>query len=252
MQNSDYISNSSGWKYFFLLTIFSVLIVFAFNFIFLTDGIYYQSFGDHLALERIGKIIELSRKLQWVSYILIPIMVLIRVGFTTSCLYIGCFFTEIRIHFSKLFRIALLADFVFVLAGIIKLVILIFFINVNTLSDLQFQPLSLMQLFDRSSVEPYFIYPLSLIVWLTYFGYYYNIILLFLVTLFWLLIGWLTYFGCTHLFCADSIGSKKIERRGGGILRWRWWSSGIRGSLDRSGSAPAVAAATASASILAL
>ena len=91
-----------------------------------------------------------------------------------------------------------------------------------------------------------------LIVWLTYFGYYYNIILLFLVTLFWLLIGWLTYFGCTHLFCADSIGSKKIERRGGGILRWRWWSSGIRGSLDRSGSAPAVAAATASASILAL
>ncbi len=163
MQNSDYISNSSGWKYFFLLTIFSVLIVFAFNFIFLTDGIYYQSFGDHLALERIGKIIELSRKLQWVSYILIPIMVLIRVGFTTSCLYIGCFFTEIRIHFSKLFRIALLADFVFVLAGIIKLVILIFFINVNTLSDLQFQPLSLMQLFDRSSVEPYFIYPLSLI-----------------------------------------------------------------------------------------
>lgn len=62
-----------------------------------------------------------------------------------------------------LYRIALLADFVYILAGLGKLVILIFFKEVNTLQDLQFQPLSLMELFDIQNVDPIFVYSLSLI-----------------------------------------------------------------------------------------
>ncbi len=57
----------------------------------------------------------------------------------------------------------MLADFVFVAAGIAKLVILIFFKEVDTLDDLQFQPLSLMQLFDKGSVDALLVYPLSLL-----------------------------------------------------------------------------------------
>jgi len=56
-----------------------------------------------------------------------------------------------------------LADFVFVLAGLTKLAMLIFFKSVNTLEDLQFQPLSLLELFDKSKVSTFLIYPCSLI-----------------------------------------------------------------------------------------
>lgn len=56
-----------------------------------------------------------------------------------------------------------MANFVFVLAGVTKLVILIFFKEVSILDDLQFQPLSLMEIFDKEEVDALVIYPLSLV-----------------------------------------------------------------------------------------
>lgn len=160
---NDYLLKYNGWKYFLLLAVFYVLISFAINYLFLTDGLYYQSLGEQLATERIAKMIEVSQKWQWLGYIFLPIIILIRVCFTAICIYIGCFLANIKVRFNELFKIALLADFVFVLAGIIKLVILIFFKDISTINDLQFQPLSLLELFDRISVDTLFIYPLSLI-----------------------------------------------------------------------------------------
>jgi len=87
----------------------------------------------------------------------------LRVSFTAICIYIGCFLANIKVEFGKLFKVALLADFVFVLAGIVKLVILIFFRNVSTFNDLQFQPLSLLELLDSTSIDTFLIYPFTLI-----------------------------------------------------------------------------------------
>lgn len=146
-----------------LIIVNNVLITFAIKYIFVSDNIYYLSFGDKIATDRITKIIEHSQKWQWLGYVFIPILVLIRVGFTATCLYSGYFIANLKVRFRDVFKVALLADFVFVLAGLVKLVILIFFKEVNTLDDLQFQPLSLMELFNRESVDQLFFYPLSLI-----------------------------------------------------------------------------------------
>lgn len=154
---------NKSFELFLLLIFLSVITAFAFNYIFLSDELLSLSFEGILASDRINGMIELSHKWQWVGYVLIPVMILIRVGYTAACLYMGCFIAEIRVHFGKLFKIALLADFVFVVAGIMKLVFLIFFKDISTLDDLQFQPLSIMELFDRSAIEPCFIYPLSVI-----------------------------------------------------------------------------------------
>jgi len=81
------------------------------------------------------------------------------------------------VSFAKLYKISILADFIFVLAGTVKLIILIFFKQVSTIDDLQFQPLSLLDLFDRKSVEPFFIYPFAII----------NVFEL----LYWLTLAWL-------------------------------------------------------------
>ena len=160
---NEYLLKYNGWKYFFLLSVFAILITFAINFLFVSDVLYYQSYGEQLAAGRIAKMIEATQKWQWLGYIFVPIVVFIRVCFTATCLYIGCFIAELRINFGKLFKVALLADFVFVLAGITKLVIMIFFKDISTISDLQFQPLSLLELFDRKAVDTLLIYPFSLI-----------------------------------------------------------------------------------------
>lgn len=149
--------------YFFVITISSMMITFSFNYLFLSENIYYQSFGENLATERITKMIQLSQKLQLLGYVFIPLIILIRIGFTATCLYTGYFLINLKVRFKDLFKIALLADFVFVLAGITKLVILIFFKEVNTLGDLQFQPLSLQELIGNRVTNAMFIYPLSLI-----------------------------------------------------------------------------------------
>lgn len=151
------------WKYFVMVVGFSLLLAFAFNNFFISDSLYYQSFGEKMATDRITRMLEQANKWQWLGYVFIPIVILIRVSFTAICLYTGCFLANLKVRFRDLFKVALLADFVFVLAGLVKLVILIFFIEVNTLDDLQIQPLSLMQLFDKDSVDALLVYPLSLI-----------------------------------------------------------------------------------------
>jgi len=153
----------NGWKTFLLLTGISVLMTFAINELFVSEGLYYQSFGEKLATDRIAKMIELSHQWKWLGYVLTSVIILIRVSFTASCIYIGSFIGNLNVRFKELFKVALLADFVFVLAGLTKLVMLIFFKEVNTLEDLQFLPLSLMELFDKSKVSPFLIYPYSLI-----------------------------------------------------------------------------------------
>jgi hypothetical protein len=165
---------------FILLISLITLTTFGINNSFLTEDIYFQSFGTQLTLERIDEMVESAKTWEWVGYAILPVIILLRIFYTSVFLFIGIFFTELKAEFGKLFKIALLADFVYVLAGLVKLVILIFFKEVNTLQDLQFQPLSVMEFFNTRSIDPLFVYPLSLIN-VFEIGYF--------LVLAWLLIG---------------------------------------------------------------
>jgi hypothetical protein len=169
------------YSYIFLyLLVAYTLTTFAIHYLYYSDALLQQTFGGHLASDRIMNIVALSRKWQWVGYAILPVIILTRVFYTSIFLFIGIFFTELKAEFGKLFKIALLADFVYVLAGLAKLVILIFFREVSTLQDLQFQPLSAMELFNAKIVDPLFVYPLSLFN-LFELGYF--------LVLAWLLVG---------------------------------------------------------------
>lgn len=159
---------------------FGIISAFSIQYLFIEDHLYYQTFGEQITFDQIDKMLQISKNYYWLGYVFVPFIILIRVFFTTIFLYIGIFFTNLKINFSKIFKIALLADFVFILSGLAKLVILIFFKEVSTLEDLQFTPLSIMELLDYDAVDPLFIYPLSLL----------NIFeLLYFLVLAWLLIG---------------------------------------------------------------
>lgn len=168
------------WLIYTIDTAIMCLIVFGINFLFFSETTYFQTFGDQFEEKRIALMFKISQEWQWFGYVFIPIVIFVRIGFTSICLYTGCFLTNLKIRFKDLFRIVLLADFVFVLAGIAKLVILIFFKEVSRLDDLQFQPLSLIELLNKESIDKLFFYPLSLI----------NVFeLLYWLALAWLLMG---------------------------------------------------------------
>lgn len=168
------------WQTYIILVSLLLLITFSIQYLFIEDYLYYQTFGEQITFDQIDKMLQISKNYYWLGYVFVPFIILIRVFFTTIFLYIGIFFTNLKINFSKIFKIALLADFVFILSGLAKLVILIFFKEVSTLEDLQFTPLSIMELLDYDAVDLLFIYPLSLL----------NIFeLLYFLVLAWLLIG---------------------------------------------------------------
>ncbi|MCY1722668.1 hypothetical protein OU798_20125 [Prolixibacteraceae bacterium Z1-6] len=150
-------------KILFSLVSLSILLYVASNIIIPIETVYYQSLGNNLDIERIETTLSFAKKWQWLGYAILPFVILIRVFYTSIFLFIGVFFTELKIEFEKLFKIALIADFVYVLSGLAKLIILIFFRQVSTLEDLQFQPLSAMELLNSKNIDQIFVYPLSLL-----------------------------------------------------------------------------------------
>lgn len=199
-------------KIYLIILVFYIIIDYSIRYLYTGDKLlFYQSFGNQISFYRIDQLFELAQKLQWYEIILLPLVVLLRMSYTSIFLFIGIFFTEFKIEFGKLFKIALLADFVYVLAGLVKLVILIFFREVNTLQDLQFQPLSVIELFKAKTIDPLFVYPLSVLN-VFELGYF--------MVLAWLLVGVINEaseertlrFGQSLKLVASSYGS--------GLLLW--------------------------------
>lgn len=160
-----YASIHRGGGIIFLWLLFtSSLIYYASDKLFFENhNLFYNTYGNQLDLYRIDEMIEQATKWKWVGYLIVPLVVFLRVTYTTVCVFVGCFLNDIKVKFSELFTIAILADFVFIVSGLLKLIMLIFFKDVNTLGDLQVQPLSILNLFDISILDPFYKYPLSVL-----------------------------------------------------------------------------------------
>ena len=155
--------NSKGWKIYLALILLSALFTFADKVFFFTDSFYYNSLAGQYELYRIREALELLRKWEWVIYAVIPFTILTRVFYTSAFLYIGVFFTQLKISFAKLFKITLLADFVYILAAAARLIVFLFFRDISGIEDVAVKPFSVLDLLDNQAIDPLFIAPLRLL-----------------------------------------------------------------------------------------
>jgi hypothetical protein len=151
-------------KIFLLLCVTLALLLLANNMILLTDDIYYEAFNDQLSFEKIRETIDLNKKWNWVIYPSIPLIYFLKFSILSICLSVGAFLFNYEINFKSFFKIVLLADFILLLPPLIKL-LWFSLVDINyTLNDLQFfTPLSAINFFDGSTLEPWLVYPLSLL-----------------------------------------------------------------------------------------
>lgn len=152
-----------NWLLFFILVVLSLLVSYLIDSLFVNRHLYFQTFGEQLTTYRINNLIELTSRFKFLGYLLIPVIIFFRVFYTSLFLYMGVFFIDLKTRFEKLFKIAMQADFIFILSAITKLVLLIFYKEINTLEDLQFQPLSIMNFLAEKDPDPLFLYPLNLL-----------------------------------------------------------------------------------------
>lgn len=129
------------------------------------DKLLYTSLAEKLTNNQIDKFFKMQSKWRWISYLIVPIVALIKTSIIASTLYIGTFFfSKVKVKFKKLWLIVITTEFIFLLVPIFKIVWFYFFEPDYTLEDIQyFYPLSALNIVGYEGLEPWLIYPFQVL-----------------------------------------------------------------------------------------
>lgn len=167
--NATYInpkgSNSTitNSQLFIIMVVLAIVIAFASSMLF-TEEMYFYIYGEQMAYERIQAMIDTQKQWSWVGYIVTPLLYLFKVLFVTLTLILGVTLSGVNLGIKKLFRVALIGEFVFFLPVLIKLIWFLFIDMDYSFEDVAtFAPLSLSNLVEMSAVPVWLTYPLQAI-----------------------------------------------------------------------------------------
>ena len=160
----DSISTSTNIFLFWVIIIFSLVVVFLSNNFLISESLYYNTFAEQLTAEKIDGLIDQTQKWSWLGYVIVPIIYFFKFSLIALILLTGFFFINKTVSFSVLFKAVMLAELPFLFLPLIKLFWFLFVQTNYTFNDLQyFYPLSALQLFDVKSLAIWQIYPLQLL-----------------------------------------------------------------------------------------
>ena len=149
---------------FCIIAFFLIFMSYIQNKLIITDDLYLNSsIGEQIGFERVEEILDKQKRYEWISYLIIPIIYLLKFSIIALVLLTGFFFFEKKVNFSVIFKAVIFAEIPFLIVPIIKLVWFLFIQTHYTFEDVQyFFPLSALQLFDVKSLPAWQIYPLQL------------------------------------------------------------------------------------------
>ena len=97
-----------------------------------------------------------------IQYLSVPIFLAWKWSWTTLTLWIGCFMFGYRVHFNQLWKMVMLAEIVFFLPEIVKVLWFTLFYTDPDYNDyMAFYPFSLINLVDYTQIAPKWHYPLK-------------------------------------------------------------------------------------------
>ena len=149
---------------FLFIVFYNLILVFLSNQFLISETLFYNSFAEQLTIDKIDKLIDQANQWAWLSYVLIPVICLLKFSTIALILLTGFFFINKKINFSLLFKAVMFAEIPFLLVPLIKLFWFLFIQTHYTFQDLQyFFPLSALQLFEIENLSTWQIYPLQLL-----------------------------------------------------------------------------------------
>jgi len=157
---------SYGWKLFWLFAAISglyVLIVWLTNTYLLTDEVYMRLWGGQLSSDRLQKMLDVNKKMQWIVYIAMPAIIYLKLLLIVLAIQAGLFLYEIELPFKKIFNIVLFAEIIPLLTTAIQFIYFLYR-GVNSFDEINsFTPLSLLSIFGAGHLPSYLDYPLQVI-----------------------------------------------------------------------------------------
>jgi len=158
-----------------LLSIFFIIITEITNKIINLKNLLRHFFIDFISIDQINSYFEFQDKWHWLTYLYIPLIILIKTSVISLVLYIGLFLLSKEIKYNQLWDATIKAEFIFLLVPIFKIIWFYFFQTNYDLNDVQnFYPLSALNIVGYKGLEAWFIYPFQV---LNLFEFFYIIYL---------------------------------------------------------------------------
>ena len=144
--------------YFWLLCAFCLLFAFLGNHFLYTDSLYYSTLNEQYTNEQIRMMLNLKDKWIGITYLLIPVFIIIRVLYTSFCLFLGDLFRETYWGYKRLFNIALKADIVFIISAICVFYYYLIFGDYKTTHDLNIHPFSMLAVTGQDNIPGWLVF----------------------------------------------------------------------------------------------
>ncbi|MBN9386272.1 MAG: hypothetical protein J0H74_36270 [Chitinophagaceae bacterium] len=127
-----------------------------------TDQVYYYSLGGRVSAEKLAAFLDAQHHMSFLSYVLVPVTLVIRMTLIAFCLLVGLLLTSQKLSFKAIFKIVLFAESAFAAGVLLRLLLLAFSKDIESLGQFEtFAPLSLYSLINPSSVPAWLTYPLQ-------------------------------------------------------------------------------------------
>jgi hypothetical protein len=145
-----------------LLLAISIILNFIINRFIIYDELLIADLKDQIGIDRILEMIDFSNRYEWLNYLLLPIIYLFKFSIVTIWILCGTIIYGAPIRFRSIFKMVVLAEYVWLLPSILFILWFGLFETKYSLIDLEYYaPLSLLSLFDATSIEPWLLFPLK-------------------------------------------------------------------------------------------
>ena len=88
--------------------------------ILVTSDLLLESYSRTFSLNKAHELVNSIIKYQWIGYVAIPFVLIVKWLLVSALIYTALFFAQIQIAFKKLWQIAVQAEWVFVIAALVK------------------------------------------------------------------------------------------------------------------------------------
>lgn len=147
---------------FIIYCLFLTAITYLMQSFLITNNVMHNSYAEQLSYDRIEEMIDGQNKYAWAGYAIFPLIYAIKFFLVACCLLVGSMFFDVKLKFGEAFKIALLADVVFIIPMLIKIVWFLVVQKEYVLQDIQmFSPLSILNIFDAKTLGVLWFYPLQ-------------------------------------------------------------------------------------------
>jgi hypothetical protein len=161
MHSTSNFFHFKRWEFYLIFAVVNTAIIYITNTYITNANFYYSAFSDQFSSERIDQIMAVNHKYLWLTYIVAPVMIFIKINLIAGLIYIGIFIFNFKISYQNCVKIVLLAE----IATILKMLTSTAYLYFNpplTLKDTSFSPLALTQVINVKHFPDYVLYPLQL------------------------------------------------------------------------------------------